>query len=133
MPLITCAAAHQQHQRDPHLRQEPISGEKNACRLGRVDALVEDPRSTARLEAVQLVLLAGEGLDDADPGDVLLRLGGQLGDPLLHLLLGGPRDAVVARGGEDDNGAGASAISASSGLIAQHHRSLARVIVRGSG
>ena len=85
-------------------------------------------RATARLEAVQLVLLAGEGLDDADPGDVLLGLRGQLGDPLLDLLQGRARDAVVARGGEDDQRRRGSAISASSGLIA-NITALARMIV----
>ena len=36
-------------------------------------------------EAAQLALLARERLDHTDAGDVLLRLGGQLRDPLLDL------------------------------------------------
>ena len=95
------AAADQQHQRDPELRQQPDQRREEGLQPGRVDALVEDPGDGA-LEAVELVLLAGEGLDDADPGDVLLGFRGQLGDPLLDLLQGRPRDPVVARGGEDD-------------------------------
>ena len=51
---------------------------------------------------MQLVFLAGEGLDDADPGDVLLGLRGQFGEPLLDLLQRRPRDAVIARGRVDD-------------------------------
>ena len=85
--MITCAAADQQHQRDAELRQQADQRREEGLQPGRVDALVEDPGDRAA-EAVQLVLLAGEGLDDADPGDVLLGLRGQLGDPLLDLLQG---------------------------------------------
>ena len=93
--------ADQQHQGDPELGQEADQRREEGLQPGRVDALVEDPADRA-LEAVQLVFLAGERLDDADPGDVLLGFRGQLGDPLLDLLQGGAGDAVVARGGVDD-------------------------------
>ena len=43
-------------------------------------------RATARAEAAQLALLLRERLDHAHAADVLLGLGGQLGDALLHLL-----------------------------------------------
>ena len=94
-------AADQQHQRDPELRQQPDQRAEEGLQAGRVDRLVEDPLDRA-LEAVELEFLAGEGLDDADPGDVLLGLRGQFGDPLGDLLDGGPRDPVVARGDPDD-------------------------------
>ena len=47
-------------------------------------------------------MLARERLHDAHAGDVLLGVGGQLGDPLLHLLDRGARAAAVAVGDEDD-------------------------------
>ncbi len=78
-------------------------------------------RETERLKRVQLVFLAGEGLDDADPGDVLLGLRGQLGDPLLHLLLGRAGDAVVARGGVDDEGGGGEGDQRQPGVDREHH------------
>ena len=92
------AAADQQHRGEPEVRQKPDQRREEGLQPGRVDALVEDPADGAP-EALELVLLARERLDDADPGDVLLGLRGQLGDPLLDLLQGGPRDPVVARGG----------------------------------
>ena len=84
--------ADQQHQAGADLRQEADQRREEGGQAGRVDALVENPGDRA-LEAVELVLLAGEGLDDADPGDVLLRLRGQLGDPLLDLLQRGARES----------------------------------------
>ena len=71
---------------------------------------------------MQLVLLAGEGLDDADAGDVLLGLGGQLRQPLLHLLQGGPGDAVVAGGGVDDEGRRRQGDQRQPRLDRDHHR-----------
>src|SRR3712207_6772990 len=61
--------------------------------------LLEDPAGHAA-EALALALLAGEPLDDAHAGHVLLRLGGELGDALLDLGGGRPRAAAVARGDE---------------------------------
>ena len=78
-------------------------------------------RETDAAEALQLVFLAGEGLDDADPGDVLLGLRGQLGEPLLDLLLGGPGDAVVARGGVDDERGGGEGDQRQPGVDREHH------------
>ena len=85
----------------PICGRKPDQRREEGLQPGRVDALVEDPGDRAA-EAVKLVFLAGESLDDADAGDVLLGLRGQLGDPLLHLLQRWAGDAVVARGGEDD-------------------------------
>jgi hypothetical protein len=52
-------------------------------------------------EAAEHMSLPGERLDDPDPGDALLGARCHLSDPLLHLLLGGPVPAAVARGGRD--------------------------------
>ena len=70
---------------------------------------------------MQLVLLTGEGLDDADSGDALLCFRGQLGDSLLHLLYGGARDAVVARGGVDDQGCGEEGEQGEQWVDRDHH------------
>ena len=56
----------------------------------RAHRLVEDAADRVA-EALELAVLAGERLDHADAGDVLLGVGGQLGDPLLDLLHGGAR------------------------------------------
>ena len=53
-------------------------------------------------EAIELALLLSERLDHAHAGDVLLGLGGQLGDPLLHLLQRRPRAPAVAVRDQDD-------------------------------
>ncbi len=52
----------------------------------------------AALKVLQLAGLAREGLDDAHAGDVLLGVGGQLGDALLGLLDRRTRAAAVAVG-----------------------------------
>ena len=54
------------------------------------------------LEAGQLALLPGKGLHHPNPRDVLLRLRGQLGDPLLGLLERRARAASVAPSDQDD-------------------------------
>ena len=76
--------------RDHRLREEPV-----------------DPA----LEAALLALLGRERLDDAHAGDVLLDLGGQLGDALLDLLDRRPRAAPVAERDEHDERAPARARS----------------------
>ena len=53
-------------------------------------------------EPAGLAVLAGEGLDDAHAGHVLLGVGGQLGDALLDLLERRPGLAAVLAGHEDD-------------------------------
>ena len=76
-------------------------------------------RATACAEAVQLVLLARERLDDADPGDALLGLRRQLGDPLLHLLHGrAVRRGCSARRWRPRTAPAASASNARQGSIA---------------
>ena len=64
--------------------------------------LWSNTRSTLCGEALLALLLARERLHDADARDALLGLGGQLADPLLHLLQRRPGVAPVARRGEDD-------------------------------
>ena len=69
-------------------------------------------RPDARAEARELALLARERLHDAHAADVLLDVGGQLGDALLDLLQRGPRAAPVARATSTTNGTGSSEIAA---------------------
>ena len=57
-----------------------------------------------RVEALQLVFLAGEGLHHAHARDVLLGVRGELGDALLHLLHRGACAAPVTLGDEDHEG-----------------------------
>ena len=88
---------------------------------GRVDVLVEDAGDRAP-EALEHVLLARERLHDADPGDALLGLRGQLGDPLLHLLQRRPREPVEARRGDDDERHRRQRQQRQPGLDRDHHR-----------
>ncbi len=115
------AAADQQHQGDPELGEEAEERREEGLQPGRVDALVEDP-GDGSAEAVQLVLLAGERLHDPDPGDVLLGLGGQFGDPLLDLLHRRARDPVVAGGGVDDQRGRGQRDQRQPGVDVEHHR-----------
>ena len=93
-------AADQQHDRQPDVREEAHQRRVEGLQLGRDHALLEDPVDRAA-EAVHHVPLARERLHDPDPGDALLGAGGQLADPLLDLLLGGPVAPAVAGRGRD--------------------------------
>ena len=93
-------AADEQDQRQPELGKEAEHRVVEGAQPGREQVLVEDAVDRAP-EAGEHVLLAGEGLDDADAGDRFLDLGGHLGDPLLDLLQRRPRDPVIARCGVD--------------------------------
>ena len=71
-------------------------------------------RADRPLEARELARLGREGLDHAHAGDVLLDVGGQLGDALLDLLQRRPRAAPVAGGDEHDERHRRAATSAAS-------------------
>ena len=79
------AAAHEQQRGEPELRQEPDERVVERAQPRRDHRLVEHALDGLS-EARELALLLREGLHHAHAGDVLLRLGGQLGDPLLDLL-----------------------------------------------
>ena len=89
------APADQQDQGQPQVREE--ADQRRVARLDprRGHLLVEHAHHRV-LEALELAVLLGECLDHADAGDVLLRIRGQLGDPLLSLLKGGSRTSPVA-------------------------------------
>ena len=79
-----------------------VGDERRVERLhaGGDHGLLEDPRDRLA-EAAELDLLAREGLDHAHAGDVLLGVGGHLGDALLDLLLRRAGAAAVAPGDDD--------------------------------
>ena len=93
-------AAEEEDRRQAQLRQEADERVVEGLQPGDEHRLLEDAPDGPR-EALALALLARERLDHADAGDVLLGLGGQLGDALLDLLRRRPRAAPVARGDED--------------------------------
>ena len=84
----------------PRLRQEADEGLVEGAQAGGVHRLVEDAGHRVP-EALELARLGGERLDHAHARDVLLGLGGQLGDALLDLLQRRPRALPVARGDHD--------------------------------
>ena len=100
-PVDHLAAAEEQDHGQPDARQEADERVVERPQARRDHRLVEDPLRAA-LEAPELARLGGERLDDAHARDVLLDVGGQLGDPLLDLLQRGPRAAPVARGDQHD-------------------------------
>ena len=79
------APADQQHGGEAELRQEADRRVELRLQARGDHRLVEHARD-AVAEALELVGLAREGLDDAHAGDVLLGVGGELGDALLDLL-----------------------------------------------
>ena len=94
-------AADQQHGGEPELRQE--ADHRVVGRLqARGDHRLVEHAPDAVAEALELVGLAGEGLDDAHARDVLLGVRGQLGDALLDLLDRRARAAPVALGDQHD-------------------------------
>ena len=99
-PVDHLAPAHQQDHRQAEVRQEAEERVVEAAQPVRVDRLVEDPRDRA-VEAGELAVLGGERLDHAHAGHVLLDVGGELGDALLHLLQRGTRLHPVAPRHED--------------------------------
>ncbi len=94
-------AAEQQHGGEPKLGDEADQGVVVRLEARRDHRLVEDPPN-ASVEALELAVLAGEGLHDAHAGDVLLGVRGELGDPLLYLLHRGTRASTVALRNYDD-------------------------------
>ena len=99
-------AAQQQHGGDAELGQEADHRVVRGLQAGGDHRLLEHAPD-ASAEALELAGLAGEGLDDPHPGDVLLGVGCQLGDALLDLLDRGTGAAAVAVGDQTTNGAGA--------------------------
>ena len=99
------AAADEEDRGEPELGEE--ADERAVERLDprRHHRLLEDAADLA-LEAAALARLGGERLHDAHAGDVLLHLGGQLGEALLHLLERGARAPPVAGGDEHHDGHG---------------------------
>ena len=94
------AAADDQDRREPELGEEADERLVEGAQAGREHRLVEDAVDGVA-EALELARLGRERLDHADAGDVLLRLGGQLSDPLLDLLDGRPRAPPVAERDDD--------------------------------
>ena len=82
---------------EPELRQEPDERVVEGAQPRRDHRLVEHTLHGGA-EARHLARLLREGLDHADTGDVLLRLGRELGDPLLDLLARRPVQPAVASG-----------------------------------
>ncbi len=78
-------------------------------------------RPELRRKRSQLAGLAGERLDDPHPGDVLLGVGGELADALLHLLDRGPRAAAVAVGDDHDERHRRQRDQAQLGVDHDHH------------
>ena len=74
-------------------------------------------RPTCAAEAPELALLARERLHDAHAADVLLDVGGELGDPLLDLLQRGARGLPYRAATNTTMGTGASEIAASPGSV----------------
>ncbi len=78
-------SADQQHGGEAELGQEADHRVELGLQARGDHRLVEHARD-AVAEALELARLAREGLDDAHAGDVLLGVGGELGDALLDLL-----------------------------------------------
>ena len=90
VPVDDLAPADQQDHGEADAGQEADERVVERAQPRRRHGLVEHARD-GRLEARELARLGGEGLDHAHAGDVLLHVGGQLGDPLLDLLQRRPR------------------------------------------
>ena len=99
-PVDDREAAEEQDRGQAEVGQEADGRRVEGLHPRRDHRLLEDARHRLA-EAVELDLLAREGLDHAHAGDVLLGVGGQLGDALLDLLLRRPGAAAVAPGDDD--------------------------------
>ncbi len=96
-------AADHQHGGDTDIGEEANQRGVEGLQPGRDHALIEHAIDRSA-EAGPHVPLARERLHDPDPRDALLGPGGELADPLLHLLLGGPVPPAVAGRGRDQEG-----------------------------
>ena len=94
------AAAEQQDRGEAEVGQEAEQRVEERLDARGEHLLVKDALDGVA-EALELALLLGERLDDAHAGDVLLGVGGELGDPLLGLLHRRARPVAVAVGDED--------------------------------
>ena len=112
-------ASQEQHRRQPQLGQEADHRVVPGLQARGHHRLVEHA-GDAVAKAAQLERLACEGLHDAHAGDVLLGVGGQLGDPLLDLLDGGARAAAVALGDDHDERDGHHRDQAELGVDVDH-------------
>ena len=101
-PVDDLAPAEEEDRREAELGQEADERVVEGLQARRDHRLVEDAPDAAA-EALELALLAREGLHDAHAADVLLDVGGELGDPLLDLLQRRARAPPVARGDDDDD------------------------------
>ena len=100
---MTCAPADDEQEREADLGEE--ADERVVERRDpRRDHLLGEHAARGALEVRVAAVLLREGLHDAHAADVLLRVGGQLGDALLDLLQRRPRAPAVAGGDPDDEG-----------------------------
>ena len=99
-PVDDLTPAEEEDRRQPELGQEADEGVVEGLQARGHHRLVPDAPDAAA-EALELALLAREGLHDAHAADVLLDVGRELGDPLLELLQRRARAPPVARGDAD--------------------------------
>ena len=95
-PVDDLAAAEEEDGSEADLRQEADERVVEGLHARGDHGLVPHPPD-APAEALELAVLAREGLDHAHAADVLLDVGGQLGDALLELLQRRARAPAVAR------------------------------------
>ena len=119
-PVDRLAAAHDEHPRETQVREEADERVVERAQPGRDHRLVEDPARGVG-EPRQLALLPGEGLDQPDARDALLGLSRELGDPLLHLLAGGPVAPAVAVRGPQHEWSGEEGDPGEAGVHREHH------------
>lgn len=112
-------AADQQNQGSAELGQGGDQRREEGLDPGRANRLVKQAVNRA-LEALELVILASERLDHADSGNALLGLGGELGDPLGHLLHRRARLTGVAERGEHDQRSGGQGDQREPGIDHEH-------------
>jgi hypothetical protein len=115
------APAEQQDRGEPELGEEGDERRVERPDARRDHRLVEDAGHRAG-EPLTLALLACERLDDAYAGDVLLGLGGQLGDALLDLLQRRARPASEPRGGQHHERHGDERDRREDGIDEEHRR-----------
>ena len=113
-------AANEQQRGEPELGEEADEGRVERAQARGDHRLVEHARDRPA-EAAQLALLLRERLHHAHAADVLLGLGGQLGDALLHLLRGRPVALSVAEGDPDDERGGGEGHRREAGIERDHH------------
>ena len=119
-PVDRLAAADEQQRREAELRQEADERGVERAQPGGDHRLVEHARDRLA-EAPQLALLLRERLHHADAADVLLGLGGELGDPLLDLLRRRPVALAVAVRDPDHERGGGERDQREARIEGEHH------------